>query len=417
MAILTAVLATVLFMTAALVVDLGLARDTRRQAQNAADAASLAAVNVLYGTGTTPRFAEAVQAAKTYAELNFGVAAAEWAACADVDGLRHVSPETRCVSFQNANNAALDQTRPDTVRVRIPARNVPMALGGLAGVSSISVGSLAEAALAFSTTPDCALCVLGPSGHHLQNGDVSVEGGNVHFNGSLAANANGSVTTDKRITVQGGVSGGSYSPAAATGQPAVSDPLAFMPMPNTAGLQQRSNPCTQGPGLYGSHSFPNGSCTLSPGLYVIAGAGSTWTANGEAQVTGVGVTLYFTCGTPSYPADCSPGGSGGTLDMAGSSTFRIEAPTSGPLQGLAIVYDRNNNSTMKIVGSAGNAITGTIYAPAATLQLNGNGCISALKSMIVVKDIVMHGDPSCLTSRYNRSHNVLLPPQELHLSR
>ena len=40
--------AVVLFVVAALVVDLGLARDTKRQSQNTADAAALAAGNKLY---------------------------------------------------------------------------------------------------------------------------------------------------------------------------------------------------------------------------------------------------------------------------------------------------------------------------------------------------------------------------------
>ena len=43
-----AAIALVLFLIAAVVVDLGLARDTTRQAQTAADASALAAANVLY---------------------------------------------------------------------------------------------------------------------------------------------------------------------------------------------------------------------------------------------------------------------------------------------------------------------------------------------------------------------------------
>ena len=49
-AVLFALTAVILLVLAAMVVDLGLARDTRRQSQNAADASSLAAANVLYPT-------------------------------------------------------------------------------------------------------------------------------------------------------------------------------------------------------------------------------------------------------------------------------------------------------------------------------------------------------------------------------
>jgi hypothetical protein len=261
------------------------------------------------------------------------------------------------------------------------------------------------------------LCVLGTGQHSLQNGDVVVNGGSVHFNGSVTANPNGSVTADQRTTVEYTASGGTFSPSATTSQPRLADPLAFMPMPVTTGLVPRTDPCSQGPGLYGSYTFGNTTCTLTPGLYVISGANSQWSANGASQVIGIGVTLYFTCGSPSTPTPCLSGADGANLDMGGASLFRIDAPTTGAQEGLAIVFDRNNNDTMRIVGSGGNAITGTLYAPSATLQLNGNGCISSMQSMIVIKDLAMFGDPACLTTRHNIANNVALPPQDQHLSR
>src|SRR5436190_14128659 len=85
-AVMTAILAVTLFVLAALVVDLGIARDSRRQAQNTADAAALAAANALYGT-TAPKlnkpgnFVAAVQAAKDYAAENYGITNSEWSGC------------------------------------------------------------------------------------------------------------------------------------------------------------------------------------------------------------------------------------------------------------------------------------------------------------------------------------------------
>src|SRR5688572_28148142 len=78
-AILVAVIALALLVTAALVVDLGLARDVKRQSQSAADASALAAGNVLYDFDNgcsiaVPCVTEAVTAAKNYALENFGVA-------------------------------------------------------------------------------------------------------------------------------------------------------------------------------------------------------------------------------------------------------------------------------------------------------------------------------------------------------
>src|SRR5215213_11026244 len=100
-AVLTAVLAIVLFGIAALVVDLGVARDSRRQAQNTADAAALAAANALYATrapnlNQPGDFDAAVEAAKSYAAENYGTTEAEWAACSipSSDALGYEHPGT-----------------------------------------------------------------------------------------------------------------------------------------------------------------------------------------------------------------------------------------------------------------------------------------------------------------------------------
>jgi hypothetical protein len=419
-AILVAVLSTALFAVAALVVDLGFARDTTRQAQVAADAASLAAGNVLYGNGNVPKFADAVAAAKRFAADNFDVTEADWAGCTDDSALRHRPSTTPCISFQSSVSAARDATKPDTVRVRIPVREVRTSFGAIAGVSSIPVASEAEAALQLDIRPACALCVLGAGPHDLQNGDVTVSGGDIHFNGSVSMNSsNGSITTTGTTSIQGAASAGTYSPPPATGQPAVTDPLAFMPMPDWTTVSAKpstANPCVDGPGRYGSYRFAT-SCTLPPGLYVVAGSSAVWDTSGTTTVTGVGVTLYFTCGTAAVPTACSPTiDDGSTLDMSGASKLVLSAPTDGPLEGLVIVFDRTHDRVLRIVGTGGPAISGTIYAPSAVLQMNGNACTSSLQSMIVVETITMNGNPACLTSSYALNVNVDLPPRSLRLS-
>ncbi len=68
----------------------------RRHAQNAADAAALAAGNALYLSGTpTPDVAGAVAAAKGYAARNFGVTDADWATCSDPGALPTSRPAPR----------------------------------------------------------------------------------------------------------------------------------------------------------------------------------------------------------------------------------------------------------------------------------------------------------------------------------
>jgi Flp pilus assembly protein TadG len=420
-AILVAVLSTALFAGAALVVDLGFARDTSRQAQVAADAASLAAGNVLYGDGNVPKFAEAVAAAKRFAADNFDVTEADWAGCTDGAALRHRPSTTPCISFQSSASPSRDVSKPDTVRVRIPVREVRTSFGVVAGVSSIPVASDAEAALELDIQPTCVLCVLGAGPHDLQTGQIEVTGGDIHFNGSISFNSDvGSITGSTHVEGTASATG-TYSPAPpVTGQPAVTDPLAFLPMPDWTTVTAKSstaNPCVEGPGRYGSHAFST-SCTLPPGLYVIAGSSAVWNTSGTTAVTGVGVTLYFTCGTAAVPTACSPTiDDGSTLDMSGASSLALSAPTDGPLEGLAVVLDRNNDRTLRLVGSGGPAIIGTVYAPSAKLRVSGNACLGSFESMIVVETIELTGSPACLSSDYGLGTNVDLPPESLRLSR
>jgi hypothetical protein len=297
---------------------------------------------------------------------------------------------------------------------------VRTSFGAVAGVSSIPVASDAEAALELDIQPTCVLCVLGAGPHDLQVGQIEVSGGDIHFNGSISFNSDvGSITGN--TYVEGTTSTtGTYSPAPpATGQPAVTDPLAFLPMPDWTTVTAKSstaNPCVEGPGRYGSHTFST-NCTLPPGLYVIAGSSAVWNTSGTTAVTGVGVTLYFTCGTAAVPTACSPTtDDGSTLDMSGASSLALSAPTAGPLEGLAVVFDRNNDRTFRLVGNGGPAITGTVYAPSAKLRVSGNACLGSFQSMIVVETIELTGSPACLNSDYGVGSNVDLPPESLRLS-
>lgn len=143
---LVAALALVLFVIAALVVDLGMARDRKAQSQNAADAAALAAANQLYLDLTKPmsqRMSEAAQVARDYAASNFGVGAADWSTCTDPARLATPSA-TQCISFDNP-------TAPTLVRVRIPDVPVRAGFGAVAGVSEIQVRAAAEAGVEAET--------------------------------------------------------------------------------------------------------------------------------------------------------------------------------------------------------------------------------------------------------------------------
>ena len=137
-AVLAALLSLVLLMMAGLVVDLGRARDVKRQSQNSSDAAALAAANALFANSVAPDFVAAGAAAKNYAALNFGVTATDWLTCTDAGALAYKPAGTACISFDSS-------TSPTLARVFTPTRTIDTGFGRAAGVTNIPIRSVAEA--------------------------------------------------------------------------------------------------------------------------------------------------------------------------------------------------------------------------------------------------------------------------------
>lgn len=385
-----------------MVLDLGLARDTRGRAQNAADASALAAGNALYLNGAGD-VTNAIAAAKSYAATNYEVSAADWAACIDALALTH-HPGTPCISFNSA-------TAPTAVRVSVPLRQIQTPFAGMWGVSSIPVGAAAQIQVT-SGLARCGLCVIGTGEHALQNGSITINGAGVMINGTLTSSSNGGITvtgTGAAIGLDGATPlSGTFSPVPLANQAPIADPLALMPMPDYSALVAHTNSCTQGPGIYVSlTACPGG---MLPGLYVLTG-----TTSGNIGVVASGVTLYTVCSTSGVPRPCaSTGESGGTLAISGNGYLNITAPTTGqPNKGLAIVADRKNTATLSFGGN-GAANSGTVYALSGSLAYNGNAGIGT-DSLIIVGTVTFAGNPAAFVSSYTEANNVSVP-LDLHLS-
>ena len=417
-AIIFACVAVILLITAALVVDLGLARDTRRQSQNAADASALAGANVLYPTSgactlgpipkTPPCFADALQQAKAYATENFQVSAADWAACTD-PGHYYVEPgETPCISFADDSLGTSKPGQPTKLRVVVPTRNVKTGFGVLAGVTQIPIDALARASLVPGAARSCGLCILGSGISGLGNGDVTVNGGSVHSNGTIDSGPNGNMTatpSPNTISVVG-TCPGNCSPAAQTGVAPIDDPYASIAMPSTASLTVKTDPCNQGPGIYGAVSIPNSTCNLQPGLYVITGI---WQNGNNTLLRGTDITIYATCGTPAAPHVCATNEAGGGIDTK-NGNLQIVAPTSGTLQGYAIIYDRQNTSALNIQGNGTSSVTGAVYAPKALLEFPGNSCVAVTNGPIIVGELYGNGNTGCVNLISSIGASIPAPP-------
>jgi hypothetical protein len=405
-------MAVVMFVTAALVIDLGLARDTRRQSQNAADASALAAGNKLYTNAGTVDFTSAESEAKNYALANFDVPLSAWGGCTDPDKLSVPSASSECISYDHA-------TKPTKVRVRIPVRNVKTGFGSLAGVSQIPIDAVARAALKPGARVECSLCVVGSVPHYIGNGDVSVltvtGGGGIHFNGSLIGQNNSNVTAPSGITVEGSwTSGPNYTPTPSQG-PRIEDPFATRTLPtdfSTLG-SPKTNPCTQGPGIYNTayELGSNETCTLSSGLYVFT---SKLSLKNNSKLLGTNVSLYFTCRTGATPRACGSGGEvGGEFDAKNGEV--VITAGAAPITNFIVAYDRKNTSPLSLQGNGNSVLTGDVYAVSALLDANGNACHTIRSGSIIVNDVYLNGNPSCLKIENGSPAVYIAPPSDLHL--
>lgn len=418
-AIMVAVLASALFLIAALVVDLGLARDTKRQSQNASDAAALAAANVLYpktgsctipANGVPPCYTDAISAAKSYAATNFQVTAAQWAGCTDEGHFYYPAAASPCISFTDDSLTTSQPSQPTKVRVRVPVRSVGTGFGQLAGISDIAIDSFARAAIEPGEARSCGLCILGSGTSPLGNGDVTVNGGSVFSNGSVDTGPNGhmTVTPAPNTISTAGTCTGNCSPTAQQGLPSITDPYAsVLNLPLDKGtLTAKTNPCTQGPGIYGALDLPNSICDLGPGTYFLTGV---WSMNNNTVLRGTGVTLYGTCGTTANPVGCSAGQSGGGLDGKNGDT-QLTAPLTGPLAGIVIIYDRQNTAPLNLQGNGDSAVTGAVYALSSQLQFPGNSYFSVTNGPVIVGSLYGNGNTGGVNLLSVTGANLPAPP-------
>ena len=448
-AVMMAIMLTMMLGICALVIDLGNARQERRAAQNSADASALAAGETIEAGNGTIDWNAVVSQVKAYAKVNDGIATSAWTGCTDANALTYRPDSANsdsCISADRSSWPAVGSATvgntSNHVRVRLPGTSVKTFFAKVLGINSLTTGASATANVVMTVQQiqtvkhivggPCALCVLG-AGLSLdgQNGDVTITGGNVIVNstaGTAASlNPNGHVTLSTPGGAIGGpnapgnFSGSGFSPSPTTQGP-VTDPLANVPQcgngspgttnycPVVSGSNGTKNNAELSPGIYSTIS---GSHTLDPGVYVLT---SGITLNGNDLLQGSGVMLYFACGQ--YPAPCTAGQSGAGITSTGNGAMRITGITQAqctasanlcPYVGMMLFADRNNTATQTWRGNgtnengAVNGSNGTIYMKSGTMDLRGNGY--TLSSQIVTAFFTMKGNPSTVTIAYDQSKN------------
>lgn len=200
-----AIVLVLLLIMAAFAVDLGASAVSRREAQNGADSAALAAAHELgaraakfkTGAARVAALAAAEAVAKDYVEDNTGLSttAGEWTTCTDALALAVPSAGTPCISFSS------DATQ---VRVRLPDKVLDYQFARVVGLNTASVraSAVAELTTVISNSTRPILLRAGAVGYKC------VEGGGTKTCPSnppaLGPGDFGSLTSPRYVTVTGG---------------------------------------------------------------------------------------------------------------------------------------------------------------------------------------------------------------------
>ena len=153
----------------------------------------------------------------------------------------------------------------------------------------------------------------------------------------------------------------------------VADPFRNVAEPAVTGNCQNSNGNTLQPGRYCGGLSLNGTVNLKPGTYIIDGG--TLKTNGNANITGTGVTFYLA--------------NNAQISINGNSNMNLTPPTSGTYSGMLFFGSRSNSASTSITinGSSTSSMTGAIYFPNQTVSYIGdfqgaNGCTQVVARII-----------------------------------
>ena len=391
--ILVALLFPLLLVFMGIVIDGGMALSTRRELQNAADAASLAAAQDL------PNASLATAVAQDYAEGNgFG------------DGVDGATVTVTVVTPYQGDAMAVEVTvtaPPSYVihdfgnrSARAVARSVP---GGSGGYALLTLNE-----------DECRSYDKSGSGLlDIQGGGIMVNSAcNNPSNGALNGVGSGDVQAsmihyyyEGTETLSGS---GVYTPWPEPYGARVPDPLASLTSPGTSpasispdsgGTAESpatlhitgSGPTVIQPGVYygGIQMSASGNLVFASGIYVMAGGGFVYSGSGD--LNGNGVMIYNTNdpyapqGIPASPARCQ------RIDLRGSGNKVFTGPASGPYTDIVFWQDIACDKSMTLEGS-GDSLGGVIYLPGAELAMSGSGNLGPVQIIVDTFDLSGSGN-------------------------
>lgn len=230
----------------------------------------------------------------------------------------------------------------------------------------------------------------------------------VNSNSENALGFGGNVTVDVGdVSIVGGHDVGNnvdftYSSMRTNARP-VPDPYRDLDVPSCGGCTTFNNQRVNGggnltPGIYrgGLTISGNGTVNFAPGVYIIDGGDFRVTGNGA--MVGEGVTFILTN---------SGNGSVGNINISGGKTVTFSAPAEGDdMEGILIYQDRNasaSNQGNSFTGTAALNIDGVIYTPSRSLDFGGNNTSeSDTCTKLIANTVRFHGTPGLGTNCEDR---------------
>lgn len=148
---------------------------------------------------------------------------------------------------------------------------------------------------------------------------------------------------------------------------------------------------TLSPGNYSGTFPPSGVTSLQSGVYCVSG---NFRMSGNDTLNGSNVIIYMINGDVRWQ--------GGTITLS--------APTSGPFDGLLLYLPYTNSNEITINGNVTHNLTGTILAPASHITINGTSG-STINGQII-GDTIDTGGTGQVTINYdaNQNYEAQTPP-------
>ncbi|CAA7618381.1 conserved hypothetical protein [Magnetospirillum sp. LM-5] len=175
-----------------------------------------------------------------------------------------------------------------------------------------------------------------------------------------------------------------------TGISPIADPFADLPSPSTGsclktGYKSKAHQSeTLQPGTYcnGMEIGSQGNVTLSPGTYVVKGG--TFKVNGNASLTGSGVTIILSGSGSDYAL----------ADINGGASISLTAPSTGAYAGIAFYQDRNapTGPDNKFNGGSTMNINGAIYFPRQEVKFTGGNATGGGCTRIIAREVIFTGN-------------------------